>query len=179
MAKIYETFLSKLDTGATWSAGVAFKRSNPLPLDKYSVFESLSAAETYAQTSAVAYPGQIIAVVDKANSIDPKVQVYVLRQNDEDFEAGKEYIDNTPYNLVLQEIGITPIGDQKSIVTAEDGTISIKGVSTLTFERDILGENGLPTGEKETLQYQPLMTKNGLIWVEPSKTTVEGLATLI
>ena len=179
MAKIYETFLSKLDTGATWSAGVAFKRSNPLPLDKYSVFESLSAAETYAQTSAVAYPGQIIAVVDKANAKDPKVQVYVLRQNDEDFEAGKEYVDNTPYNLVLQEIGITPAGDLKTIVTAEDGTISLAGIATLDFEREILGEDGLPTGEKETLKYQPLLTKEGLTWVEPSKTTVEGLAVLI
>ena len=57
-----DDFFSQLTNGTKWEAGVAFKRSNPLPIDDKSVFESLEAAQTYAQ-SATAYPGQVIAVV--------------------------------------------------------------------------------------------------------------------
>ena len=63
-----QEFFNGLETGATWSAGVAFKRSNPLPLDRYSVFDSYTAVQEYAASNVVAYPGQIVAVVNKQST---------------------------------------------------------------------------------------------------------------
>ena len=43
-------------------AGVPFNRTNPVPLDKHSIFASKTDAVSYATLSATAYPGQVIAV---------------------------------------------------------------------------------------------------------------------
>lgn len=153
MAKLYGDIASS----ALMTFDKSFARANGQPLDSTEVYYSLSAAEEYA-AGAGAYVGQKIVVVE--NNV-------VTHYSIED-EAGN-----------LKELGSKPVGDEKSITVAENGTVSLKGVGTLVFERDILGEDDQPTGEKENVQYQPLMTKNGLVWVEPSKTTVEGLATLI
>lgn len=96
---------------ALWSAGVAFNRSNPLPLDKWSVFESMDDAVVYASSNAVAYPGQIIAVHEN-NSMS----AYVLEEN----------IVNEVTSLTLKPIGIIPVGDGASIEIV-DGKIGIKG----------------------------------------------------
>lgn len=68
---ITNDFFSALNDpkAAMWSAGVAFNRSNPLPLDKWSVFQTMAEAIAYAETNAVAYPGQIIAVYDNDKMI--------------------------------------------------------------------------------------------------------------
>ena len=66
-------FFNSLESGATWSAGVAFKRSNPLPIDRYSVFKTEADALAYAKTNAVAYPGQVVATVS-----DKEAVVYVI-----------------------------------------------------------------------------------------------------
>ena len=99
-------FFNKLNTGTTWSAGVAFKRAAPLPLDRYSVFASKTEAETYASENAVAYPGQILAVVEATATT-----VY--------------YIDQT---MALKEVGKLPSGDGKTIVIGEDGVVSLYGL---------------------------------------------------
>lgn len=57
--KLFDSILN----GAAWDAGVVFNRTNGIPIDKFSVFASFEAASTYAATNAVAYPGQVIAVV--------------------------------------------------------------------------------------------------------------------
>lgn len=49
---------------AKWSAGVAFDRSNPLPLDQWSVFQTKDDAVAYVTSNAKAYPGQLIAYSD-------------------------------------------------------------------------------------------------------------------
>ena len=152
MAKI------KLDGGYN-ALPISYKRGNPIPLDTTSVWYNLTDLETYAKEGVTAYVGQVLTLVE-----DNKTTVFVIAD-----EAGS-----------LEPVGTTPIGDDKSIVVDEDtSTISLKGIDTLNFERDILGEDGQPTGDKESIQYQPLMTSTGLVWIEPSKTTVEGLATLI
>ena len=69
-----------IDNGAKWDAGVVFNRTNALPLDKFSVFRSLSAAQEYASDNAVAYPGQIVTVVDSALST---VTAYKIETNGE------------------------------------------------------------------------------------------------
>lgn len=72
-----DEFFNNLASGTKWSAGVAFTRTNALPIDDKSVFSTLEAAQTYAQ-SATAYPGQVIAVV-----LSDKTDVYVINQTGE------------------------------------------------------------------------------------------------
>lgn len=153
MAKLY----GEIASSALMTFDKSFARANGQPLDSTEVYYSLAAAQEYA-AGAGAYVGQKIVVVENG----------VVTHYGIENEAG-----------ALKELGSKPVGDNSSIVVADDGTISLKGVGTLVFERDILDENDEPTGEKEAVQYQPLMTAAGLVWVEPSKTTVEGLATLI
>lgn len=113
MGNMTETFFGNLDAAATWSAGVAFKRSKALPLDKYSVFETKALAEEYAEKrgayaeTPVSYPGQVIVV-----SEGDKMVAYVLA----------ETADGT--KLELQQIGIIPSGEDVIDVT-EDGKISL------------------------------------------------------
>lgn len=153
MAKLYGEIAAK----SLLTLDKSFARANGQPLDASEVYYSLEAAKAYA-AGAQAYIGQKIVVVE-----DGVVTHYGIED-----AAGN-----------LKELGSKPVGDNSTIVVADNGTISLKGVGTLVFERDILGEDDQPTGEKESVQYQPLMTAAGLVWVEPSKTTVEGLATLI
>lgn len=153
MAKLYGEIAAK----SLLTLDKSFARANGQPLDASEVYYSLEAAKTYA-AGAQAYIGQKIVVVE-----DGVVTHYGIED-----AAGN-----------LKELGSKSVGDNSTIVVADNGTISLNGVGTLVFERDILGEDDQPTGEKESVQYQPLMTAAGLVWVEPSKTTVEGLATLI
>lgn len=143
--------------------GKSFSRGAAFPLEAYEIWTDYDALVAYAANTDPnkdpSYIGQKVAYVDKANN---KVTHYGIE------------IDGT-----LKELGASPIGDEKSIIIGNNNTISLKGIAGLVFERDILGEDGEPTGQKENVQFQPLMTKDGLIWVEPSKTTVEGLAALI
>lgn len=99
-----DNFFSQLEAGARWNAGVSFYRTNPLPLDDKSVFESLASAQEYAQ-SPTAYPGQIIAVVDQSGT-------------------------NTYYGIAqdgtLESIGGSVEGDNKTIVLTDGGVLSLK-----------------------------------------------------
>lgn len=58
-----EEFFNSLAAGAKWDVGVSIARTNPLPLDANSVFESYAALTTYATDNPLAYPGQIVAVL--------------------------------------------------------------------------------------------------------------------
>lgn len=145
------------------SFGKSFSRMNGQPLDESEVWYNKADLEAFAAGNS-AYVGMKLVYVDETHQ--------------------KVYQYSVQYDGTVKEIGVAPLGDGKSIaVDAETGTVSLKGIDALTFERevDVLDENGQPTGEKTTeeVKFQPLMTKDGLVWVEPSKTTVEGLATLI
>lgn len=131
-----------------------FRRGNPNPLDNSSVWASLEAAQTYAASDPVAYVGQILTVVDNVNSI---ATVYSIQD-----EAG-----------TLKKVGTSPVGDESTITVAEDGTVSLFGVSGLELDR--VESDGSIT----KINYQPLLVGGKLTWVEPSSTTVEGLATEI
>ena len=153
----------------TMSMPSGMNRMDQFPLDMSSVYYSYEAMENYAKSSAISYVGQILSLVVYAEDGETVVGVKVYSIQD---TAG-----------TLKEVGTKPVGDESTVIVAEDGTISLAGIEGLVFERevDVLGEDGQPTGEKktETVQYQALLTKDGLTWIEPSKTTVEGLATLI
>ena len=147
----------KLDGGYN-ALPISYKRGNPIPLDTTAVWYDFTELETYAASGVTAYVGQVLTYVDSENNT---ATAYVIANT-----AGD-----------LEPIGTAPVGDETSIVVAADGTVSLKGIDGLVFEREVTGEDGQTTTEE--VKYQPLMTKNGLVWVEPSKTTVEGLATLI
>ena len=131
-----------------------FRRGNPNPLDNSSVWASLEAAQNYAANDPVAYVGQILTVVDNANST---ATVYSIQD-----EAG-----------TLKKVGTSPVGDESTITVAEDGTVSLFGISGLELTRTEAD------GSTTNINYQPLLVNGKLTWVEPSATTVEGLATEI
>lgn len=131
-----------------------FRRGNPNPLDNSSVWASLEAAKNYAATDPVAYVGQILTVVDHVNNV---ATVYAIQD-----EAGN-----------LKKVGTSPVGDESTITVAGDGTVSLYGVSGLELTRTDDG------GQVTKITYQPLLVDGKLTWVEPSSTTVEGLATEI
>ena len=156
MGEINTTFFNNLDSATTWSAGVAFKRSKALPLDKYSVFKSKELAIEYAEKTGayaetpVSYPGQIIAVSENGKMI-----AYVLTEN---LESNK---------LELQQIGVIPAGDNISIKVDENGIISLFGLDTI---QEIEDEDGNP------ITYQPRYENGKLSWVKVGSTTIEDVS---
>lgn len=72
-----EEFFNALNSGAKWDVGVSIARTNPLPLDANSVFESEEALSNYVRTNALAYPGQVVVVlgVDEEQRTFVKVAV--------------------------------------------------------------------------------------------------------
>lgn len=133
------------------------RRGNPNPLDNSSVWASLEAAQNYAKTDPVAYVGQVLTVVTDVVVGEETVKTataYVI-----DNEAGD-----------LKAVGTSPVGDESTIVVAEDGTVSLYGIEGLALTRE--DEDGTVTN----ITYQPLFVNGKLTWVEPSATTVEGLA---
>ena len=159
MAKINDSFFTDLAGGATWSAGVAFKRSNPLPLDRYSVFQTKALAEEYIATNAVAYPGQVIAVLE-----DGKMILYVINGEGE--------------VLTLERVGIVPTGDGKTISVTDEGMISLLATDALIDEKNEVGE---ATGNKITnAGAQLILQSDGTLkWTQPDTSTAEGQATAI
>lgn len=103
---IRDDFFTALNKGAKWDVGVSINRTNPLPLDVNSVFDTKANLNAYV-AGAFAYPGQIVALVEESATT-----IY--------------YIDQAK---ALQEVGKLPVGDGKSVTIAEDGTISLLGVA--------------------------------------------------
>lgn len=109
-------------SAAKWSAGVAFDRSNGLPLDQWSVFQTEAKAIEYL-SNAKAYPGQIIAYAEpdvyKEDGITLEraggMVACVLSQNAEGTE------------LELKQIGVIPAGDDKTIEVSAEGAIMLLG----------------------------------------------------
>lgn len=118
-----DTFFSNLASGTKWSAGVSFTRTNALPIDDKSVFDSLENAQTYAQ-SATAYPGQVIAVVTSnettfygINQLGElqdlggvtKPMIFVANQSEmlalEDIEAGQQVYREDTHTIWLYKGG--------------------------------------------------------------------------
>lgn len=80
----------------------AMSRGQALPLDASEIYSSLAEAESYASSSAIAYPGQTI----KALTEDGKYHSYVLQPS----EAG----------YVLEEVGAVNESDLKQYVMVVD-----------------------------------------------------------
>ena len=67
---------------------LSMSRQDAFPLDKNSVFYSMSDAQTYAQTNPTAYVGQVIAVVEEGVST-----VYQIKNAAGELEALEGDVD--------------------------------------------------------------------------------------
>lgn len=167
---IRDDFFANKAIGALWDVAVSMKRGNPLPLDSNSVFASYSDLETYV-AGPLAYPGQIIAVVNADST-------------------GIYYLDQ---ELAIQEVGKIPSADNKSIEVA-DGVISMYNYGKYYYKYipEVLDEetNEVITaaGYEKTevsdtdvwaagLEPRVVSEDGELVigWFEPNPTTVDGV----
>jgi hypothetical protein len=111
-----ENFFDSLQKGAKWDVGVSINRTNPLPLDQYSVFKSESDLDTYIK-GAFAYPGQVVAVVG-----EDETAIYYLTQNKIEVKDEVGEVTETKYELIKEEVGSMPAVDNKSIKIKIDET---------------------------------------------------------
>ena len=82
MAISREELLNNLQkAGAYWNTGVTFKRTNPVPIEMYSIFGSSEDASSYSTNNPVAYVGQIITVIENGN-----VTHYTIKNVEGDLE---------------------------------------------------------------------------------------------
>lgn len=119
-----ENFFDSLQKGAKWDVGVSINRTNPLPLDQYSVFKSESDLDTYIK-GAFAYPGQLVAVVEEEGTA-----IYYLTQNKIEVKDETGAVTETKYELIKEEVGSMPAVDDSSIEVVTD---AVTGEETLTL----------------------------------------------
>lgn len=170
MAITREEFFNKKAKASLWDVAVSIKRGNPLPLDADSIFESYAALETYA-ADVLAYPGQIVAVV-------------------EEDATGIYYLDQ---NLAIQPVGVIPAGDNKSIEMDENNVFALHDFGKAFYK--YIPEEKNETGEvvkearyekvevSETNPWKAglepkVATEEGqlvIAWYEPNPTTIEGV----
>lgn len=119
---VRNNFFTELAGASMWDVAVAINRGNALPLDRYSVFQSLEEVNAYVSNpkGSIAYPGQILAVVG-----ENATTVYYLDQN-----------------LAVKPVGVIPSGDSKSIEVTTEGAISILGAATAENGTLPMLENG-------------------------------------
>ena len=117
MANFYKNFTS--DT--LMSFGKSFARLNGQPLDKSAIWYSLEEAQAYAATGS-AYVGQPVAVIDETNL---KTTLYIVGANS-----------------TLEQVGIIPSGDSKTIEVSAAGAISILGAASAADGTLPMLENG-------------------------------------
>lgn len=172
MSEIRDTFFANKAVAALWDVAVSMKRGNPLPLDASAVFESYAALEAYiADKESVAYPGQIIAVVNADST-------------------GIYYLDQ---ELAIQEVGKIPSADNKSIEVT-DGVISMYNFGKYYYKYipevkdDETGEVITAADYRKTevsdtdvwaAGLEPkIVSEDGELvigWFEPNPTTAEGV----
>ena len=97
---------------------LSIRRGNPFPLDEYSVWYDRTQMETYAQTSPVAYVGQILSLVNESSST---VEAYMVQ--------------NAAGNLV-KLASTTSSGDLAADVLALQGKVSNLEANIGTKEPD-------------------------------------------
>ena len=170
---IRDDFFANQAVAALWDVAVSIKRGNPLPLDSNSVFKSYADLETYA-SGVLAYPGQIIAVVEK-----DATNIYYLNQD-----------------LEIQSIGGVPAVDGASI------ELNNNILSLHDFEKNFYKfiEKYVDSETNETIEshfekvsvseenpwsagLEPkVVLENGkyvIGWFEPNPNTVEGLQDIV
>ena len=142
-------------------------RGNPIPLDKSEIWYSYEEMINYAQTSPVAYVGQILGLV---NEVDNTATAYIILNTDGE----------------VKEVGKATVVDKATIVINEE-TLSLKDFGKRFYKY-------MPATENKAASYtlvevdaenpwraglEPkVVSENGqfvLGWYEPNPTTIEGV----
>lgn len=142
-------------------------RGNPIPLDKSEIWYSYEEMINYAQTSPVAYVGQILGLVNEA---DNTATAYIILNTDGE----------------VKEVGKATVVDKATIVIDEE-TLSLKDFGKRFYKY-------MPATENKEASYtlvevdaknpwkaglEPkVVSENGqfvLGWYEPNPTTMEGV----
>lgn len=163
----------KIDGGYN-ALPISYKRGNPIPLDKSSVWYDYNLMAAYAATDPVAYVGQILGLVDEINET---ATAYIILNT-----AGD-----------LQQVGTATLTDDATITLSDDGVLSLKdfGVKFYKYIPEITDEE---TGVKTPAHYieqnvdennpwsaglEPRVVSKDNKWVigwyEPNPTTIEGV----
>ena len=149
------------------SFGKSFSRLSGQPLDKSEIwYNDLDALKAYAKTDA-AYVGQKVVYIDTTNNT---VTHYSVE------------LDGN-----LKEIGVKPLGDNKSITVDGAGVVSIKNFGVEYYRLLTSDEEGYVENEANYVLQQvdedhpwksglvPRVLNGSIAWYEPSDVTVEGL----
>lgn len=142
---IRDSFFDSLAKGAKWDVGVSINRTNPLPLDQYSVFKTETELDTYIG-GAFSYPGQIVALV----GAEETVIYYLAEKADhsglEKIEVGSmPGVDNNSIEIKIDENGdeyLTLVGLENakvgaSLVKGADGKISWSATTQSDLDADL------------------------------------------
>lgn len=158
-----EEFFAALAGGARWDVGVSINRTNPLPLDANSVFETLLDAENYAKTNALAYPGQVITVVDETS-----VAVYVIVATGATGSLNK-LASTTATGDVVEDIKNL----QGEITNIKNGTTVVGAATKATQDGDgkVISEEYAKKATVDTMA-----TKLGTIAEGAQVNVIEGVA---
>ena len=95
-------------SGAKWDVAVAIKRGNPLPLDDSSIFQTYQAAAEYAANSPIAYPTQIVAVLNA----DGSNEYYGITQQGTLENVGGSEVDNMSVMLNDKKVSLKNFGQK-------------------------------------------------------------------
>ena len=118
----------------------AFAPSNPLPLDAREIHESLAEAKAYAATSAIAYAGQDIKVVENGT-----VTVYTLVPSEkEGVKFDLQFVGGGGSGI--QSVGTSNVAGNISVVSVEGDTAVTKDVPVVGAFVDVA-----VTADTETL----------------------------
>ena len=158
-----EEFFAALAGGARWDVGVSINRTNPLPLDANSIFETLTDAENYAKTNALAYPGQVITVVDETS-----VAVYVIVATGATGSLNK-LASTTASGDVVEDIKNL----QGEITNIKNGTTVVGAATKATQDGDgkVISEEYAKKATVDTMA-----TKLGTIAEGAQVNVIEGVA---
>ena len=158
-----EEFFAALAGGARWDVGVSINRTNPLPLDANSVFETLLDAENYAKTNVLAYPGQIITVVDTAT-----VTAYVIAAT-----GASGTLNKLASTTVSGDVTADIQALQGEIANIKNGTTVVGAATKATQDGDgkVISEEYAKKATVDTMA-----TKLGTIAEGAQVNVIEGVA---
>lgn len=142
---IRDSFFDSLTKGAKWDVGVSINRTNPLPLDQYSVFKTETELDNYIK-GAFSYPGQIVALVGESETV-----IYYLAEKAdhsglEKIEVGSmPGVDNNSIEIKIDENGeeyLTLVGLENAkvgatLVKGTDGKISWSATTQSDLDADL------------------------------------------
>ena len=139
-------------------------RGNPIPLDKSEIWYSYAEMEEYARTSAVAYVGQMLGLVDEETNTST---AYIILNT-----AGD-----------LQKIGTSTINADNQSLTIQDEIIALKnwGVQYYKYNSETKGYILQKVDENNPwiAGLEPKVTKENdvlvLAWYEPDPSTIDGI----